>query len=278
IDLYAGQNIAQNGAISSSGGTINASAQQGTLVMGSSATTQSGGGAIVYQSTGSVTLARLDAGAGKVSVVTQGTIASAGGYTGTNIQAGSAALTAASATLSTQVDTLQASISGSYTITDPKLGTLSGTTSTGGTQEKLSCLLDPTQCTTLGGGTGGTGTPPPNETTQTALETVNLTQQQVVDTATVRSVKPEDLMSSGSSGPGGGGVSSSPAPTPTPTSTASSSDSSTQGSAQPSGEPDKDAAKKDEKKDEKKDDKKDESDKKDQGAKKDEPAKKMYCN
>jgi len=69
ISLLAQDAIAQDAAVTSSGGTIDVEAFDGALTMASGTITGSGGGNIRYAANGDVALGLLNAGAGDVSVV-----------------------------------------------------------------------------------------------------------------------------------------------------------------------------------------------------------------
>ncbi|WP_269530740.1 YDG domain-containing protein [Chitinimonas sp. BJYL2] len=136
-DVESGGGITQNANVQTSGGGIQMAALDGSLLMGSNASSSSNGGSINYSALGDITLALLDAGSGAVALnSTQGGIGSVG--TGLNIRSGSLDASAQGA-IRLQADTPPdklklASTSGLILITDPSGVALPGSTiSTGGT-------------------------------------------------------------------------------------------------------------------------------------------------
>ena len=119
IDPPANVNMSSGAAVSSLGGSIILQSN-GNMNMSNGATVSSGGGAIGLQATGNVVLANINAGGnGAVNLSAGGNVYSAPGYSGANITGGLATLNVGgSAAFNTQVQMLDATVAGSFTITD----------------------------------------------------------------------------------------------------------------------------------------------------------------
>jgi hypothetical protein len=121
ISLTAGSNLVQNANVSSNGGSISAVATTGGISMALGTSTNTGGGALAYAAPkGDVVLAVLDAGtSGVINLSAGGNVSAVPGSTGPNLTGGVATINAGgSASFSTQVLSLDATVAGNFAIAD----------------------------------------------------------------------------------------------------------------------------------------------------------------
>jgi hypothetical protein len=117
IVLYAGDDLLQNANVSTNGGSITATSEDGSITMAAGTTTSSGGGSISYAApSGDIKLSSLDAGTGAIDLSAGGNVQPTGGYTGVNLTGDSAVVNAGGdVTLTTQL-TQPASVTAGGTV------------------------------------------------------------------------------------------------------------------------------------------------------------------
>ena len=181
VALNAGDNLLQSANVSTSGGTLSAQAETGSITMAAGAASTTSGGSISYAApNGNIQLGLLDAGSGgNIALNAGGNIGSAPGHDGPNLVGGLAHIAAGgSATLTTQVFALSGTVGGALNVinngTSISNVTETPTPTAGSLEERISCLADPQAC-------GDSGAA--NENAQETLQVVRQTQQNVVDTS-----------------------------------------------------------------------------------------------